>query len=212
MILILALAFLVAIVIHEFSHAWAADRLGDPTPRVQGRFSLNPIAHIDIIGTILVPAFLIISGAPILFGWAKPVRFDPYNLENPRRDAAKIAFAGPLSNLILATALALIVRGLDVFQVLPTLAVLLVPFIYINIILAIFNLIPIHPLDGGKILIALLPEDIAHSWDKILSQYGFIILLFLIFPIFGGTSIIFSIIRPVLNIILSTLLPTSPIL
>ena len=108
MLLITILALVLAITIHEAAHAFAADRLGDPTPRIQGRLSLNPLAHLDWIGSFLVPAFLIFSGSPLLFGWAKPVQFDPYNLEHPRRDSALISFAGPLANLLLALLFGLI--------------------------------------------------------------------------------------------------------
>src|SRR3990167_5250812 len=143
------IAFLLALTIHEFAHALAADRLGDPTPRVQGRLTLNPVAHIDLFGTILLPLFLLLTRAPILFGWAKPVMFDPYNLANPRRDAALISFAGPLSNLLVAIILALLIRLSTGF---PTLAMGVIglvatPLILLNVVLAIFNLIPIHPLD-----------------------------------------------------------------
>lgn len=206
-LLTLGLAFIAAITIHEFSHAWTADRLGDPTARVMGRLTLNPIAHIDLVGTVLVPLFLIISGSPIVFGWAKPVQFDPYNLERPRRDAALISFAGPLSNMILAIALSVVIYlslGLGIAPAFIT--ALFVPFVVINVILAIFNLIPIHPLDGGKILVGLLPRDIAHEWDALLRQYGFIILLLLIFPIFGR-PLLAQIIGPAVSLILNLLLP-----
>lgn len=199
---VLIIAFLVAIIIHEAAHAWMADKLGDPTPRLTGRLSLNPLAHIDLYGTVLFPLLLIIMGSPIVFGWAKPVRFDPFNLKNPRRDAALISLAGPLSNLILATVLAIIVRIIS----LP----LLYPFILLNVVLAIFNLIPIHPLDGGKVLVGLLPKKDAHEMDRFLNRYGILILFFLIFPFFG-TSPVFLVLTPVLRVILGILIPGDPI-
>lgn len=205
---ILGLAFIVAIAIHEFAHAYSADRLGDPTPRVMGRMTLNPAAHVDPIGTILVPLFLILSGSPIIFGWAKPVQFDPFNLENPRRDAAIISFAGPLANIILAVIISVLVRVSLAIGFLPeTLTAIAVPLVVINVILAVFNLIPVHPLDGGKILVGLLPPDIAHDWDRILRQYGLIILLLLIFPIFGGRPLLGQLIRPTIELVLKLLLP-----
>ncbi len=193
-------ALIIAITIHEFAHAYAADRLGDPTPRVQKRLTLNPLSHLDPLGTLLI------LFAPI--GWGKPVQFDPYNLENPRRDAAIISFAGPLSNIILASILALILHFL--FQtggINEFIGGLLFQLIVLNVSLAIFNLIPIHPLDGGKILVGLLPDDLAPQWDKIMNQYGLYILLFLVLPIFGGQSIIWPIIRPTIQFVLNLLVP-----
>lgn len=198
--------FLIALTVHEFAHAYTADRLGDPTPRVQGRLTLNPLAHIDYLGTIFLPLFLIITRAPFVFGWAKPVQFDPYNLENPRRDAAIISFAGPLSNLILATLGSIIIRF--IFPQNELVFNLLIPFVYLNIVLAVFNLIPIHPLDGGKILVGLLDEEKATKVDKILSQYGVFLLFLIIFPIFGGASLASQIISPTVNFIFNLLLPT----
>lgn len=209
------IAFLLALTFHEFAHALAADRLGDPTPRVQGRLTLNPIAHIDLFGTILLPLFLLLTRAPILFGWAKPVMFDPYNLANPRRDAAIISFAGPLANLILAVISAFLLNttvfyGLGQFQEIEggLLSGFLYQFVILNVVLAIFNLVPVHPLDGGKILVGLLPEDVADQWDRVLRQYGTFILLFLIFPIFGGQAIVWNIIGPTISFILGMLLPS----
>lgn len=204
MIIILwILAFAVAITVHEAAHAWMADRLGDPTPRLQGRLSLNPLVHYDPIGTtlLLVLVFLRAIGLPVIpFGWAKPVQFDPYNLKNPRRDAALISFAGPLANLTLATILSLIAR-------LTFSPVLFLPFVLLNVALAIFNLIPIHPLDGGKILVGLIPKDSAEEVDHFLRQYGMILLFLLIFPTFGGVSPISLVISPAIGFILGILLP-----
>lgn len=195
------IALLVAITIHEFAHAFAADRLGDPTPRVQGRLTLNPLAHLDPLGTLM----LIL----VRFGWGKPVQFDPYNLENPRRDAAIISVAGPVSNLIVATITAIALRLLFHTGYAPELFGLFAfQLIYLNVILAVFNLIPIHPLDGGKILIGLLPPDLAPEWDQILNRYGIFILIFLVFPIFGGEPIVSRLIGPLINLFINILLPT----
>jgi len=209
-------AFATAITIHEASHAWMADRLGDPTPRLDGRLSLNPLVHYDPIGTtiLLVTAILTALGQfPFPFGWAKPVVFDPYNLAHPRRDAAFISVAGPLANLILAFFLSLILRFGSIF-LLPVsfLIIIFEPFIILNVALAIFNLIPIHPLDGGKILIGLLPLKEARKTDLFLNRYGLILLLFLIFPIFGGTSAISLIISPLISFLLRILVPGTPVI
>jgi Zn-dependent protease len=184
-IIIWIIAFIVAITLHEAAHAWMADRLGDPTPRLTGRLSLNPAVHYDRIGTTLLLGlvFLRAIGVPVIpFGWAKPVRFDPYNLKNPRRDSALISLAGPLSNITLAAILAIVLRftHTPLSPLLP-LTKFFVPIIMLNVILAVFNLIPIHPLDGGKIFIGLLPPDQAIEADQFLNKYGLIILFMLIF-------------------------------
>ncbi len=199
------LALTVSISIHEAAHAWMADRLGDPTARISGRLSLNPLVHYDPVGTTLLLVLVLLRslGAPVIpFGWAKPVVFDPYNLKNPRKDSALISLAGPLSNLLLAILLAI---PLNLFKI-NLLLDLLYPFIVLNVVLAIFNLIPIHPLDGGKIFVGLLPEDQAHEADLFLKRYGLIILILLIFPTFGGKSPIFAIISPLIEMILNILL------
>jgi len=153
-------------------------------------------------------------GLPVIpFGWAKPVRFDPYNLQNPRRDSALISLAGPASNLILASGLAILVQIISSAFVGSSLVTFFVePIIVLNVVLAIFNLVPIHPLDGGKIFIGLLPEDQAQEADLFLRRYGMFILIFLIFPTFNGTSPLFSVIGPVINFFLSLLLPGNPLI
>lgn len=187
------LALVAAISVHEFSHAWAADRLGDPTPRLQGRLTLDPRSHLDPIGTLMLLLFR--------FGWGRPVQFDPFNLKNPRRDAMLIGLAGPASNLLSATAASLL------FRLFPF-AFFLLPFISLSVVLAIFNLIPVHPLDGGKIITGLLPRDLAREWELLMRQWGTLILIFLIVP-FGGTAPVFYLVGPVISFVLNLLLPES---
>jgi len=187
-------SLLVAITIHEFSHAWTADYLGDPTPRLQGRLKLNPLVHIDTMGMV----FLLLLG----FGWGKPVQFDPYNLKDPRRDAAWISIAGPSSNFILAIILSLLLKlfiilQLDMLTIIGSL--IFVPMIRMNIMLGVFNLLPIHPMDGFKIVEGILPEEKAQEW-KGLQRYGMIFLILLIFPI-AGSSMLNGILRPIIDFV-----------
>lgn len=207
------LAFVIAITIHEAAHAYMADRLGDPTPRLMGRLSLNPIVHYDRIGTTLLIVLIFMREVlkiPVIpFGWAKPVQIDPYNLANPRRDSALISVAGPASNFLVAAITALIINLL-VNSEFAIYATLLIPTVVLNIILGLFNLLPIHPLDGGKIFVGLLPENEAQDADRFLQQYGFIILLFLILPLANGTSAVSYLLGPVANSILRLLLPNMP--
>lgn len=192
MMLIDIFAILIAISIHEFAHAWMADRLGDPTPRLAGRLTLNPFAHLDPVGTLSL--FL------IGFGWGKPVPIDLYNLRHPRRDQALIALAGPASNLIFALFLGLTHR----FFSWPTIVIL--PLLTVNLGLAFFNLFPFHPLDGAKIILGFLPFELAQEWEEILQSYSFPFLLVLLLPVVAGHSLVELILRPVINWILSLFL------
>jgi Zn-dependent protease len=176
---------LLSLTVHEAAHAWTADRLGDPTARRLGRVSFNPIVHVDFIGTILLPLLAIFSRLPII-GWAKPVPVNPANLRNFRRDYLLVAAAGPGSNLALAVAAGLCLRavsgGIDEqSDVNPggLGATLLLLVIQINVLLAVFNMIPVPPLDGGNVLFALLPPGLARGVDM-LRPYGFLVLYGLI--------------------------------
>ncbi|HUU30066.1 MAG TPA: site-2 protease family protein [archaeon] len=179
---------LFSVVVHECAHALAAERAGDPTARMLGRITLNPIPHIDPVGSILVPVLLLLTHSSIFFAWAKPVPVNPYNFKNPRRDDIVVSFAGPLSNLILSLVFAalllifilIISPGSGLSLPTKSLIELFRYGIWINIILAFFNLIPIPPLDGSHILRNLLPPAAARKYDKI-QPYGFIILLALIY-------------------------------
>lgn len=180
-------------VIHEVSHGLVAERLGDPTARNAGRLTLNPLKHLDLYGSFILPFLLILSGSPVVLGWAKPVPFNPHNLKNPEKGAALIALAGPLSNLAVAIILALVYRLLTVFQLVNESALLFAEIaIYINIVLAIFNLIPIPPLDGSKLLYPVFPR-IRPEVLGFLERYG--ILLVIVFLLFGGDVILDPLIR-----------------
>jgi Zn-dependent protease len=183
-------SLLLSLSFHEFAHAWVADRLGDPTPRYQGRVTLDPRAHLDPLGVL---ALLLTR-----FGWGRPVEFDPYNLKNPVRDSALIALAGPASNLSIAVVLSLIIRTgllpnlwwLQTFDLVLT----------INIVLAVFNLVPVHPLDGSRILTALLPASTAHEYEEFMRRYGLFVLLLLIVP-WQGHSAISQLVLPIVGVI-----------
>jgi Zn-dependent protease len=172
---------LFALSVHESAHAWVADRCGDPTARLQGRISLNPIPHVDLFGTIIIPILLVIAHAPV-FGWAKPVMINPYNFRNRRRDSMLVAAAGPAANLLVAgvtilTFLALKGTGLLASQPLFTILLFL---IIINIYLAVFNLIPIPPLDGSGVLEGVLKGGALHAYEAV-RPYGFFILIIIIY-------------------------------
>ena len=201
------IGFAYAIILHEISHGFVAERLGDPTARLMGRLTLNPISHIDLLGTIILPLTLILLRSPFLFGWAKPVPVDPYNLKNPRKDMALISLAGPGANIVLAIVFSIFLR--IIFAAFPSsgIATLFLYLIEFNIALAIFNLIPINPLDGGKILTGILPERQARIVLNFLDRFGLILILFLIVPIFGGSSLATLIIYPILNFFTKILMP-----
>jgi len=195
-----------SIVIHEYAHGWMALRCGDHTAQYAGRLTLNPIPHIDPIGTILVPAMLVFSGGGIIFGWAKPVPVNPYNFNNPAIDNVRVSAAGPVSNLILATILTF---GIVIMYYVFRSQLLIDVFMFgiqINLFLALFNLIPLHPLDGSHILEYFIPRGMQESYHKV-QNAGPIILLFLIMSgwIFG-ISILWMIIGPPMNVLYNILM------
>ncbi|MBP6859188.1 MAG: site-2 protease family protein [Candidatus Magasanikbacteria bacterium] len=175
-------------IIHEYAHGWVADMLGDPTARYAGRLTINPVAHVDLWGTILMPIFLsLATGGAFMFAYAKPVPYNPYNLKNQKWGPSMVALAGPVANLLLAVVFAIIIRVLPLSNFTSVLAVI----VYANVMLTIFNLVPIPPLDGSKVLYALLPSS-AYKIKDFLDKYGFIVLLLFIF-------FLFELISPIIN-------------
>jgi Zn-dependent protease len=192
---------LLSLTIHEAAHAWTADRLGDPTARRLGRVSLNPIVHMDLFGTVILPLLAAVSRLPLI-GWAKPVPVDTRNLRNPRRDFMLVAAAGPISNLLQAAVAAIILRialaaggrTIAAGTTAGTVVEVLFLAVQINLLLAVFNLIPVPPLDGGNVLLGLLPPRMAYRYAQ-LRQYGFLVLYALLL-----TGVASAIIMPPTNL------------
>ena len=202
--LISFICLIIAITLHEFFHALAADHMGDPTPRSRGRLTLNPIAHADPIGTIALPLINLMTGFPTI-GWAKPVPIDPFNFRHPKKDEIIVSLAGPTSNLLLATISSLIIRFLPLSEVFILFFYLLT---FINISLFTFNLIPIPPLDGSHILLNLIPEKSRLQWEETFDRYGFVLIIVLVFfPIANGQSLVSLVISPIISFISHLLLP-----
>ena len=179
------IVLLFSLTVHEMAHAWTADRLGDPTARLLGRVSLNPLVHADPVGTVLFPLIAMITGAPLI-GWAKPVPVNVRQLRHHRRDYVLVAAAGPASNLVMAVTAGCLLavlpispQTLDAANVSAPLATLLSQAMRLNVLLAVFNMIPIPPLDGGNVLAGLLPNNLAGIFNQI-RPYGFILLYALI--------------------------------
>jgi Zn-dependent protease len=181
-VVFIAFILIYAVVIHEVAHGWVAHLRGDPTAEQLGRLTLNPIPHIDLIGTLLVPALLLymryVYGGGFLFGWAKPVPVNPYLLRNPRRDMMLIGAAGPLSNMLMAIGLSGLAHSPFVLPGTVAYEVLFYG-VLINLVLAFFNLIPIPPLDGSKIIMGLLSRDLALKYEG-LERYGMLLFVILI--------------------------------
>jgi Zn-dependent protease len=201
-IIIWALPVIAAIVLHEVAHGFVADRLGDPTAKERGRLTLNPISHVDPFGTVALPAFLIFAGSPFVFGYAKPVPVDFRRLRNPKRDMVWVAAAGPATNVVLAVASAVafhLLMGLYSPGASP-LALegalrMLQASVIVNIVLAVFNLLPILPLDGGRVLTGLLPLSLAIPYSR-LEPFGLFIVIGLL---------AFNVLTPVLGPVVSAL-------
>lgn len=192
---IFLVGLLLSISFHEFAHCFVTDKLGDPTPRIKDRLTLDPRKHLDPIGTLAI----VLTG----FGWGRPAPYDPYNLKNPVRDTALIAIAGPLSNILIATVLSILLHlniGGDFV------ALFSIQLIYINIALAVFNMIPVYPLDGGKVMRALLPHQASIEYEDIMNRYGNVILIMLVFPWFGGQAAIHSLLTPIISMLMKLFL------
>lgn len=194
----------VAFPIHEFAHALAAYRLGDGTAKLMGRLTLNPRAHFDPAGGLLLVISVLLS--PFAFGWAKPTPVNPRNLRGGRWGEAIVSAAGPLSNVVLAIAASIPLRYIDASGMdVAMLSRFLSLFIYINLLLMIFNFIPIPPLDGSKVLFAFLNPRTAWQVRPVLEQYGFFLLLILIVPFFGGVSVLGTVIGAIIDPLYSLL-------
>lgn len=196
-----------AITVHEAAHGWVAKKYGDNTASMLGRLTVNPIKHIDWLGTIIIPGLLLLTGTGFIFGWAKPVPVDARNFKKPRHDMAMVALAGPVSNLLMAVGWALVARiGITIGTRAENVAL---PLIYtgiagisINLVLALINLLPIPPLDGSRVLTGILPSRLAWQYNQ-LERYGFIILLILLYtkvlntllayPMYFAQNLFFSI-------------------
>jgi Zn-dependent protease len=178
---------ILAITIHEFAHALVADRLGDPTPRAAGRLTLNPLSHLDPLGTIMI--FI------ARFGWGKPVPIDPYNFSSPRRDEILVALAGPASNILLGVILGIFYQVTGIYH--PIIQIIAVT----NFYLAFFNLLPLPPLDGSKIFLNLLPIETAQKWQEAFDRYGYFLIIILLFLPFAGSSLISFLVSPPVNLL-----------
>ncbi len=198
-----------SVILHEVSHGWMAEKFGDDTARLMGRITFNPIPHIDLFGTIILPVLALLTGAPV-FGWAKPVPVNGYRLRNPDRDMIWVALAGPGSNLLLAVLCGGAMWVLRTYAFLPeSVAIsateLLRLIMVVNVILPVFNLFPIPPLDGSRVLAGLLPSKLAYEYSK-LEQYGFFIVIILL-----TTGILPRLMSPIMNFLIVLLSGGMPI-
>jgi Zn-dependent protease len=190
-IVVWILPVIFAITVHEVAHGWVAKKWGDPTAANLGRLTLNPIRHIDLVGTIILPCLLLMSFTGYIFGWAKPVPVIAQNFKHPRRTMAIVALAGPVSNILMAIAWALVMR---IGTIISAYELISLPLIYtsiagisINLVLALVNLLPIPPLDGGHIIAGILPNNLV-GYYRYLEKFGFVILVLLLFS--GGLDIL----------------------
>ncbi|OGF63804.1 hypothetical protein A2Z53_02290 [Candidatus Giovannonibacteria bacterium RIFCSPHIGHO2_02_42_15] len=181
---------IMSIVVHEVSHGLVANLLGDPTAKYEGRLTLNPIKHLDPFGSVILPVMTFLIGG-VIFGWAKPVPYNPYNLKNQRIGPALVGAAGPASNFLIAIIFALILRFAGSYLTLPLLYIMSL-IVLVNILLAIFNLVPIPPLDGSKVLFALFPPT-WYEVESFLEQYGFIFLIVFIYLFWGKVAPVISV-------------------
>ncbi len=202
--LFLIIILIFSVVFHEICHGAMANYLGDPTAKYAGRLTLNPIKHLDPIGSVILPVFLILmaklTGSGIIFGWAKPVPINPYNFRDQKYGSAKVSLAGPAANLAIALFFGLALRFFPTISAVPSLNLMFSYIVYINILLAIFNLLPIPPLDGSHILFTFLPPRMENI-KIFLSQYSLFILLFIIFFFFNWLTLIINLI---FNLIVGT--------
>ena len=187
--IVMVVALVISVILHEMAHGYAANWLGDPTARLQGRLSANPLVHIDPLMSVIVPGLLVLSGSPFLFGAAKPVPYNPYNFRNQKWGEAIVAAAGPAANIAIALIFAALFHLSGTLNFPETFSVMAVNIIILNIFLALFNLVPIPPLDGSKILPRLLPYALAMKYENfrfwlernVALSFGFVILAFMLF-------------------------------
>lgn len=190
-ILIALPIFLFCLVIHEYAHGIMAEKCGDSTARYLGRLTLNPVAHIDIFGTIILPLLLIITKSPFVFGWAKPVPINPYNFRNPKWDTVKVGLAGPGANILTAIVSAGILRALLAGGIDPGIfGSILGLLVVVNLVFAFFNLVPVPPLDGSHVISGFLPARMAYAYETTMQRYG-IILVFVLMWLGFFNSIVF---------------------
>lgn len=201
--IIIIAVLILSVILHEVAHGYAANWLGDPTARLSGRLTLNPVPHIDPLGSVIVPALLVLSQAGFLFGWAKPVPYNPYNLSNQKWGEAIVAAAGPLTNLLLALIFSVLIRMATVLELSSSFMQIASYIVFINILLALFNLIPIPPLDGSKILESILPFELQMKYKSVaslmerfglLATFAFIFIFISIFskPFFAFVGLVFT--------------------
>ena len=200
-----------SIILHEVAHGYAADALGDPTARLSGRLTLNPVPHIDLMGSILIPGLLMLSGSNMLFGWAKPVPYNPFNLKNRRWGESFVAIAGSATNLLLAVIFGLIVRfGAGLPEAALSVAALIA---FINLFLGLFNLIPFPPLDGFTVLRSALPWHLATSFDRMEASIRSMGVVFLLLFLFVFSSILagpfFSLVRWIFGLVVGQSIPST---